>query len=152
MLSPTPILDDLAGGTHDLGGHYENEQQGVGVEDDRGIERAEKAGHRHRCREPGVSDPDGSELDQFVALSRGAFACFGREDGYGNGEQQSVGSPVQQSSPEGRRLGSDRAVDPETTTTRSSSHKWPPSIGPISRRFFRGNDMKSLPACLFYKT
>ena len=37
MSGPTPVLDDLAGGAHDLGGH-QNEQQGVRVEDDWRIE------------------------------------------------------------------------------------------------------------------
>src|ERR1700740_1246080 len=56
----TPVLDDLACGAHDLGGH-QNEQKGVGVEDDRGIEGAEKAGERDARRESGIGDPHGPE-------------------------------------------------------------------------------------------
>src|ERR1700758_3197141 len=56
MSGTTPVLDDLAAGAHHLGCH-KNEQQGVRVEDDRGSERAEKAGERDARRESGIGDP-----------------------------------------------------------------------------------------------
>jgi hypothetical protein len=39
----TSVLDDLAGGAHNLRCH-QNEEQGIRVEDDGGTERAEKTG------------------------------------------------------------------------------------------------------------
>src|SRR6185503_11635754 len=67
MSGATPVLDDLATAAHRLGGH-ENEQQGVRVEDERGIERSEKAGKRDARRQSGIGDAHRPELDQFVAL------------------------------------------------------------------------------------
>src|SRR5271165_4101595 len=82
---PTPVLDDLAGGAQDLGCH-ENEEQGVRVEDDWRIERAEKAGERDARRQSSVGDSHGPELDQFVAFVARRLRFFGGEDGDGNCE------------------------------------------------------------------
>src|SRR5450631_656865 len=62
MSRPTPVLGDLAGAAHDLSSD-QNEQQGIRVEDNRGIERAEKARKRNAGRKPGIGEPHGSELD-----------------------------------------------------------------------------------------
>jgi hypothetical protein len=80
MSGTPPVLDDLAGGAHDLGRH-KNEQQGVRVEGDRRIERAEKAGERDARREPGIGYPHRPELDQFVALVAWRLRVPRREDG-----------------------------------------------------------------------
>src|SRR5271155_4625511 len=76
----TPVLDDLAGIAQDLGCH-QNEQQGVGAEDDRRSEGSEKAGEGDAGCEARVGDPHGPELDQFVALVARCLRFFGIEDG-----------------------------------------------------------------------
>src|SRR5271170_5046306 len=71
-----PILDDLTACAQQLGRH-KNEKQVVCVEDNRWIECAKKAGERDARREARVSDPGGSEFDQFLAfISR--RLCFFR--------------------------------------------------------------------------
>ena len=58
----TSVLDDRAGGAHELRCH-QNQEQGIRVEDDGGTERAEKTGKCDDGREPGIGNPHGSEFD-----------------------------------------------------------------------------------------